>query len=138
MLQFCTVQPLHYFGFDFDSCPYLPGTLNSQLAGRQREVRSSVSADLIRRIFTLAFRHHHALGACLWSAIERDPHTDMDRLYMLTFMAPIFAYGRIMGASWNMLLINKWRTTRGRKTPSTRIRMDSLGVCSLSSLVLFS
>ena len=28
-----------------------------------------------------------------------------------------------MGASWNMLLINKWRTTRGRKNPIDRTRM---------------
>ena len=37
---------------------------------------------------------------------------------LLTFMAPtIFAYGRIMGASWNTLLLNKWRTVRGELTP---------------------
>ena len=41
------------------------------------------------------------------------------RFAMLTFMAPtIFAYGRIMGASWNILLINKWQCT-GRKNPLT-------------------
>jgi hypothetical protein len=37
---------------------------------------------------------------------------------MLVFMAPtILAYGRIMGASWNMLLVNKWRTANGRRNP---------------------
>lgn len=37
---------------------------------------------------------------------------------LLTFMAPtILAYGRIMGASWNTLLLNKWRTVRGQLTP---------------------
>ena len=37
---------------------------------------------------------------------------------MLVFMAPtILAYGRIMGASWNMLLLNKWRTANGRRNP---------------------
>ena len=37
---------------------------------------------------------------------------------LLIFMAPtIFAYGRIMGASWNTLLLSKWRTAKGWKTP---------------------
>lgn len=36
---------------------------------------------------------------------------------LLAFMAPtILAYGRIMGASWNTLTINKWRTMRGQRT----------------------
>ncbi len=36
---------------------------------------------------------------------------------LLAFMAPtILAYGRIMGASWNTLTINKWRTMRGLRT----------------------
>ena len=36
---------------------------------------------------------------------------------LLTFMAPtILAYGRIMGASWNTLIINKWRTVKGVST----------------------
>ena len=37
---------------------------------------------------------------------------------LLVFMSPtIFAYGRIMGASWNTLLLSKWRTAKGWKTP---------------------
>ncbi|MBN17101.1 MAG: hypothetical protein CMB37_02940 [Euryarchaeota archaeon] len=37
---------------------------------------------------------------------------------LLIFMAPtILAYGRIMGASWNTLLLSKWRTVKGWKTP---------------------
>ena len=36
---------------------------------------------------------------------------------LLAFMAPtILAYGRIMGASWNTLIINKWRTLSGKRT----------------------
>ena len=39
-------------------------------------------------------------------------------LGLLVFMAPtIVAYGRIMGASWNMLVRNKYRTIRGMITP---------------------
>ena len=37
---------------------------------------------------------------------------------LLVFMGPtIIAYGRIMGASWNVLLLNKWRSFRGQTTP---------------------
>jgi len=36
---------------------------------------------------------------------------------LLAFMAPtILAYGRIMGASWNTLIISKWRTLKGVST----------------------
>ena len=94
-------------------------TLNSQLAGRQREVRSSVSADLIRRVFTLALLVIVTLLVLAYGMQLNGTLTPTWIAFaMLTFMAPtIFAYGRIMGASWNMLLINKWRTTRGRKNP---------------------
>jgi len=37
---------------------------------------------------------------------------------LLVFMSPtIIAYGRIMGASWNVIVRNKYRTLRGQKTP---------------------
>ncbi|DAC20841.1 MAG TPA: tetratricopeptide repeat protein [Candidatus Poseidoniales archaeon] len=53
-------------------------------------------------------------------------------------MAPtIFAYGRIMGASWNMLLINKWRTTRGRKNPIDPDKNGVIGRLFSFLLVLF-
>mgnify|MGYP000885227537 CR=1 FL=1 len=54
---------------------------------------------------------------------------------LLTFMAPtILAFGRIMGASWNTLIINKWRTMKGR---STAIDPDSPGyVKRFASLVI--
>jgi len=50
----------------------------------------------------------------------------------LIFMSPtVLAYGRILGASWNMLLLNKWRSYKGERTPidpseSTRLtRLNS-------------
>jgi tetratricopeptide (TPR) repeat protein len=37
---------------------------------------------------------------------------------LLIFMSPtILAYGRIMGASWNTLMLSKWRTAKGWRTP---------------------
>ncbi len=114
-------------------------TLNSQLSGRNREVRSSLTADLIRRLFTLAFlgittvlvlAYGYRLNGTLtptWIAFA-----------MLTFMSPtIFAYGRIMGASWNMLLINKWRTARGRKNPIDPDKNGFIGRLFSFLLVLF-
>ncbi len=36
----------------------------------------------------------------------------------LLFMSPtVLAYGRILGASWNMLLLAKWRSYNGQSTP---------------------
>ena len=109
-------------------------TLNSQLAGRQREVRSSVSADLIRRIFTLAFLVIITLLVLAYGLRLNGTLTPTWIAFaMLTFMAPtIFAT-----ESW-ALLGTCCSSTNGvphvdEKTPLTRIKMDSLGVCSPSS-----
>ncbi|DAC46215.1 MAG TPA: hypothetical protein D7H92_06805, partial [Candidatus Poseidoniales archaeon] len=114
-------------------------TLNSQLAGRQREVRSSVSADLIRRVFTLALLVIITLLVLAYGMQLNGTLTPTWIAFaMLTFMAPtIFAYGRIMGASWNMLLINKWRTTRGRKNPIDPDKNGFIGRIFSFLLVLF-
>ena len=115
-------------------------SLNSQLSSRRRDVRSSIGGDLIRRFTTLAFLvistllvlayGYQAEGGSLtptWLAFA-----------MLMFMAPtIFAYGRIMGASWNMLLINKWRTTRGRANPIDPDKNRFVGRLFSFLLVLF-
>ncbi|MBL6748662.1 MAG: hypothetical protein ISP85_06725, partial [Candidatus Poseidonia sp.] len=95
-------------------------TLNGQLLGRRsRETRSSISGDVIRRITTLAILVIITLIVVVYGISLKGEVTPTWLAFaMLTFMAPtIFAYGRIMGASWNMLLINKWRTTRGRLNP---------------------
>ena len=54
---------------------------------------------------------------------------------LLVFMSPtIFAYGRIVGASWNMLVLSKWRTVKGNKTP---INPDKPSIFSrIGSLIL--
>ncbi|MEL0330687.1 MAG: tetratricopeptide repeat protein [Candidatus Poseidoniales archaeon] len=114
-------------------------TLNSQLAGRQREVRSSLGTDLIRRIFTLALLVIITLLVIAYGVqLEGTLTPTWLAFAMLTFMAPtIFAYGRIMGASWNMLLINKWRTTRGRKNPIDPDKNGFIGRLFSFLLVLF-
>jgi len=54
-----------------------------------------------------------------WGTVDADDEI-MGRwigFALLAFMGPtILAYGRIMGASWNTLIINKWRTLRGKRT----------------------
>lgn len=114
-------------------------TLNSQLSGKKREVRSSISADVIRRVFTLALLLIITLLVLAYGIQLNGTLTPTWIAFaMLTFMAPtIFAYGRIMGASWNMLLINKWRTTRGRKNPIDPDKNGFIGRLFSFLLVLF-
>ena len=57
---------------------------------------------------------------------------------LLVFMSPtIFAYGRIVGASWNMLVLSKWRTVKGRKTPINPDRPSFLSKIASLILVFF-
>ena len=115
-------------------------SLNSQLSSRRRDVRSSVSGDFIRRITTLAFLLISTLLVLAYGyQLEGGTLTPTWLAFaMLMFMAPtIFAYGRIMGASWNMLLINKWRTTRGRPNPIDPDKNRFLGRLFSFLLVLF-
>ena len=114
-------------------------SLNSQLASRRRDVRSSLSADLIRRVFTLALLLIiTSLVLAYGIQVEGMLTPTWLAFAMLAFMAPtIFAYGRIMGASWNMLLINKWRTTRGRKNPIDPDKNGVIGRVFSLLLVLF-
>lgn len=114
-------------------------SLNSQLSSRRRDVRSSVSTDLIRRVFTLALLLIVTLLVLAYGVqIEGSLTPTWLAFGMLAFMAPtIFAYGRIMGASWNMLLINKWRTARGRKNPIDPDKNGLIGRVFSFLLVLF-
>ena len=114
-------------------------SLNSQLSSRRRDVRSSFSTDLIRRVFTLALLIIITLLVLAYGIqIEGTLTPTWLAFAMLAFMAPtIFAYGRIMGASWNMLLINKWRTTRGLKNPIDPDKNGVIGRLFSFLLVLF-
>jgi len=94
-------------------------TLLGQVANKHRETRRSLSADLIRRVVTLALLVIITMMVLAYGyQVEGALTPTWIAFGMLTFMVPtIFAYGRIMGASWNMLMISKWRTTRGRPNP---------------------
>lgn len=57
---------------------------------------------------------------------------------VLIFMSPtVLAYGRILGASWNMLLLAKWRTYRGQKTPIDPDEPSKLNKINSIVLVFF-
>ena len=96
-------------------------TLNAQLVGMSSEkLKMRKFTSFVRRVITLALLLG-ATTATLLYGIQSSPGTieaGWLAAAMLTFMAPtIMAYGRIMGASWNMLIINKWRTANGRPNP---------------------
>tara|TARA_B110000444_G_scaffold117829_1_gene110868 strand:- start:4335 stop:7382 length:3048 start_codon:yes stop_codon:yes gene_type:complete len=115
-------------------------TLNGQILGRRtREVKSSKTNDFIRRIFTMALLIIVTLIVVVYGySINGSITPTWLAFAMLTFMAPtIFAYGRIMGASWNMLLISKWRTFRGRPNPIDPIIPSFVGRTFSFILVLF-
>ena len=59
-------------------------------------------------------------------------------LGLLVFMLPtIVAYGRIMGASWNMLVRNKYRTIRGNPTPIDPDKPSIIKRINSTILVIF-
>ena len=59
-------------------------------------------------------------------------------LGLLVFMLPtIVAYGRIMGASWNMLFRNKYRTIRGNPTPIDPDKPSIIKRVNSAILVIF-
>ena len=113
-------------------------TLNGQLVGKKKKsaIKSRIFRRGFRRILTLAVLVAATIGTTLFGMRSAGTITPVWlAAAMLTFMAPaIIAYGRIMGASWNMLLINKWRTANGRANP---IDPDKAGFISrLFSLIL--
>ncbi|MDA8759697.1 hypothetical protein N9M83_05635, partial [Candidatus Poseidonia alphae] len=115
-------------------------TLNGQLLGRRtREVKASKTNDFIRRVITMALLIIVTLIVVVYGYSINGSITPTWLAFgMLTFMAPtILAYGRIMGASWNMLLISKWRTFRGRANPIDPIIPSFVGRTFSFILVLF-
>ncbi|MBT4925203.1 MAG: hypothetical protein HON16_05585 [Euryarchaeota archaeon] len=114
-------------------------TLNAQLTSKkQNSMAGSAIVKFLRRTFTLILLIGSTI-AVLYYGMRQSDDLLIEPVWlaaaMLVFMSPtIFAYGRIMGASWNMLLINKWRTSNGRKNP---IDPDKAGILNrLFSLIL--
>ena len=96
-------------------------TMNAQLAGKgDTRIGATRIGTGIRRIMTLSILVSATIITLIYGINQNNGRITPVWLAitMLVFMAPtILAYGRIMGASWNMLLLNKWRTANGRQNP---------------------
>ena len=96
-------------------------TMNAQLAGKgDTRIGATTIGTGIRRILSLFFLVVVTVVTLVYGMNQNGGKITPVWLAvtMLVFMAPtILAYGRIMGASWNMLLVNKWRTAKGRRNP---------------------
>ena len=98
-------------------------TLNVQLVGtRKGSSKGKIYVKVVRRMTTLLILLGVTFAVVLYGSSQSPSTIFIEPIWvaaaLLTFMAPtIFAYGRIMGASWNMILINKWRTANGRANP---------------------
>ena len=96
-------------------------TMNAQLAGKgDTRIGATTIGTGIRRIMTLSILVSATIITLIYGINQNNGRITPVWLAitMLVFMAPtILAYGRIMGASWNMLLLNKWRTANGRRNP---------------------
>ena len=96
-------------------------TMNAQLAGKgDTRIGATRIGTGIRRIMTLSILVSATIITLIYGVNQNNGRITPVWLAitMLVFMAPtILAYGRIMGASWNMLLLNKWRTANGRRNP---------------------
>ena len=96
-------------------------TMNAQLSRNQKPSTSNAVLGFFRRTLTLFIIIGITIASLMYGLQESNDGVIEPfwlALAMLVFMSPtIFAYGRIMGASWNMLLIGKWRTSNGRRNP---------------------
>ena len=93
-------------------------TLNAQLIGVNKSSVKSGVASKLGRLTTLPLLLAALAGTvALGLQVEGQLTPEWIAISMLVFMGPtIIAYGRIMGASWNVLLLNKWRSFRGQTT----------------------
>jgi hypothetical protein len=114
-------------------------SLNIQLSGKKVQGRGKNRIKgLLLRLITLSILISATLATIFYGTLQGVP-SDMPIWYavaILVFMGPtILAYGRIMGASWNMLVIGKWRTIIGRKNPIDPDRVGFVG--RIFSIILF-
>ena len=114
-------------------------TLNAQVAGMRTSAKTKGLFSRLGRLTTLPL----LVAACAFTVLagirtEGSVTPVWLALAMLVFMAPtIIAYGRIMGASWNVLFLSKWRSFRGRTTPIDPSKPGFLGRIAAVVLVMF-
>ena len=116
-------------------------SLNGQLVGKRIGVAKNKFFKLFfRRTGTLAVLFAASIGTYLLLLPRIDDSQKPLALAIagLVFMAPtILAYGRIMGASWNMLMIGKFRTWLGRPNPIDAKKLGLVGRSFAFILILF-
>ena len=116
-------------------------SLNGQLVGRRIDLgKNKFLRLLLRRSGTLIGLFAVSLGVYL--LLKREVSSEQHPLVLavtcLVFMGPtILAYGRIMGASWNMLIIGKFRTWLGRPNPIDAKKLGFIGRAFAFILILF-
>ena len=95
-------------------------TLSAQLEQMYRDkITVGWHIKLFRKTWTLAILIF-ATALVLWVGMNQDDGLQPIWVVyaLMVFMSPtILAYGRILGASWNMLIQKKWETVRGYETP---------------------
>jgi len=99
-------------------------TLYAQLSKQTGDSRKLSALKRMYGSFATIAMVISATGMVLFVGYQKSSLGTEDEIFgrwvgfaLLTFMSPtILAYGRIMGASWNTLIINKWRTMKGRRT----------------------
>ena len=116
-------------------------SLNGQLVGKRIGVTKNKFFKLFfRRTGTLIGLFAVAIGTyfLLIPRIDESQKPLALAIAGLVFMGPtILAYGRIMGASWNMLMIGKYRTWLGRPNPIDAKKLGFVGRAFAFILILF-
>ena len=116
-------------------------SLNGQLLGKRSGVsKKKIIRLLFRRVSTLVGLFTASIASYFFLLPELEPSQKPLAFAVagLVFMAPtILAYGRIMGASWNMLMIGKYRTWLGRPNPIDAVKLGFVGRSFAFILILF-
>ncbi|MGB0801574.1 MAG: tetratricopeptide repeat protein [Candidatus Poseidoniaceae archaeon] len=116
-------------------------SLNGQLVGKRIGVTKNKFVKLFfRRTGTFVGLLAASVGTYLLLLPRIDPSQKPLALAIagLVFMGPtILAYGRIMGASWNMLMIGKFRTWLGKPNPIDAKKLGFVGRAFAFILMLF-
>ena len=116
-------------------------SLNGQLVGKRIGVTKNKFVKLFfRRTGTFVGLLAASVGTYLLLLPRIDPSQKPLALAIagLVFMGPtILAYGRIMGASWNMLMVGKFRTWLGKPNPIDAKKLGFVGRAFAFILMLF-
>ncbi|MBT4067054.1 MAG: tetratricopeptide repeat protein [Euryarchaeota archaeon] len=116
-------------------------SLNGQLVGRRIGVgKKRVVRLFVRRVGTIIglFAGATASYFFIYPELSASQKPLAIAIAGLVFMGPtILAYGRIMGASWNMLVIGKVRTWLGKPNPIDAKKLGFVGRAFAFILILF-